>query len=797
MFRNYIKTAWRNVTRNKMYAAINVLSIAIGLATFWMIALYVGDEYSYDRNIPDAGRIYRVAQHATWETSSMDIPLTSPPFAPAMKNTFPEIEVATRIDMEGGGVLQYENKNIKQGDIIVSDNKFFQVFSYDFLEGNKATALSKSGSIVITENFAKKLFGDASTALNKTIYFGEKNPNIVTGVMKDIPENAHLKFSAVRSSDEFNNNEWQNFYLYTYIKLTKSANVATLEKKLPQFASTNFLKDLQAKKYSMELQPLTFIHLHSNLQYELSANGSISRVYMFIAIAVLILLIGLINYMNISTARSSIRVREVGIRKVVGSGRANLAKMFITEAMMITVIAAIIAFFIVDVSLPFFNTIAGKQLTIWRFGVAETLLVLVSFVLFTGIISGIYPALFLSRFKTIPALKGHIGNVHTNLLFRKSLVVFQFMITVVMISGSIIIYQQLQYALNKDLGFNKEQTLSFHIDDMNVRKQFDALKTQLLKNPVVQSVAIAGNPIGNNDLGGHTYKFEQNGAISTNEQMAQELMVDEDFLKTIDLKLQEGRNFSANMPTDQTGSILINETLKNKLGWEDAVGKKMQFQRNQFSATETRTVIGVVKDFHTYSLQHLIDPLVIMMPAYAEQKDNLYVKIAKDKTAEGIAFIKQVYAQFDKNNIPDLHFLDGNFAKQYSAEQKQEQVSMIFTILAVLIACLGLFGLAAFTAAQRVKEIGIRKVLGASVSSITFMLGKDFIKLVCISIIIAVPVAWYAMNEWLQDFAYRINIEWWMFVVAGFIALFIAIGTISFQSIKAAIANPVNSLRSE
>lgn len=797
MFKNYIKTAWRNVVRNKMYAAINVLSIAIGLAAFWLIALYVGDEYSYDRNIPDTDRIYRVAQHAVWESSSMDVPLTAPPFAPAMKNTFPEVEVATRIDMEGGGIIQYDQKTIKQDDIIFSDDKFFRVFAYDFIYGNEASALSKPHSIVATESFAAKLFGDASKALGKTIYFGGNDPNTITGVIKDIPENTHLRFSAVRLSDAFNTNEWKNFYLYTYIKLTKSANVATLEKKLPQFAADNFLTSLAPKSYSMELQPITAIHLYSNLQYELSPNGSVSRVYMFIAIAILILLIGLINYMNISTARSSVRLKEVGIRKVIGSGRGNLAKMFITEAMLVTVIAAAGAFFLVNFTLPFFNDIAGKRLTIWRFGVADTLMALCGFVLLTGIISGIYPAFFLSRFKTIPALKGLIGNVRGNLLFRKSLVVFQFMITVVMIAGSIIIYRQLQYALNKDLGFNKEQTLSFHIDDINVRRQTDALKTQLLKNRAIEGVAVAGNPIGNNDLGGHSYTFEQNGAMPAGEQMAQELMVDEDFLKTIDLKLEQGRNFSAAMPTDKTGSILINETLKNKLGWKDAIGKKMQFQRNQFSSMETRTVIGVVKDFNTYSLQHTIEPLVMMMPAYAEQQDNLYVKISKDKTAEGLAYLRQVYAQFDKNNTPDLHFLDENFARQYSAEQKQEQVSMIFTILAVIIACLGLFGLATFTAAQRVKEIGIRKVLGASVASVTFMLGKDFIKLVCIAVIMAIPIAWYAMNAWLQDFAYRINIEWWMFLLAAFIALLIAACTISFQSIKAAMANPVNSLRSE
>ncbi|CAN5187855.1 ABC transporter permease [soil metagenome] len=798
MFRNYLKVAWRNLVRNKIYATINIMSIAIGLAAFWLIALYVGDEFSYGRNEPGADHIYRVAQHASWDGGKLDLPLTSPPFAPSLKASFPEIESATRIDMEGGGVLTYNSKILKANDIIVADDNFFKVFGYDFLYGSAASALSKPKSIVITESLAAKVFGDASTALNKVISFGENDGNTVTGVIKDMPDNMHMHFSGVRAGTwEPDGIQWQNFYLYTYIKLKPAANIQSLEKKLPAFASATIQKEMKVNDYRMELQPLPSIHLYSHLDYELSENGSISRVYMFMVIAVLILLIALINYMNLSTARSSIRVKEVGIRKVVGAERSKLVWMFITEALLVTFIAALIAFFIVNLSLPLFNTLAGKQLTIWRFGVTDTLVALAIFVLLTGIISGSYPAYFLSRFKTIPALKGQLGNMNANILFRKSLVVFQFMLTVVMISGSFIIYQQMQYALNKDLGFNKAQTLSFHIDDMKVRNEIAALKTQLLKSPLIEGVAAAGNPIGNNDIGSHSYSFEQNGAISTNEQMAEELMADEDFMKTMDLKLTEGRNFSAAMPTDKYGSVLINETLMKTLGWKDAIGKKMQFKRNENSETSTRTVIGVVKDFHTYSLQHTIEPLVIMMPPAPNAEDNLYVKITKGKTAEGLAYLKQVYAQFDKTNTAEFHFLEENFAKQYAAEQKQEQLSMIFTILAVIIACLGLFGLATFTAAQRVKEIGIRKVLGASVSAVTIMLSKDFVQLVCIAIIIAVPVAWFGMYKWLQDFAYRINIEWWMFLLASALALFIALVTISFQAIKAAMANPVKNLRTE
>jgi len=798
MIKNYIKTAWRNLLRNKTYSLINVLSITIGIAAFWMIALYVADEFSFDRNIPNADRIYRIAQHASWDGGKLDLPLTSPPLSPAMKAAFPEIEASTRIDIEGGGIITYRDKKLKTNDIVFADNNLFKVFQYDFISGDANTGLDKPNSIVITERLAKKIFGDANAALNKTIYFGNDNGNLVTGVIKDLPENSSLQFSGVRSvSSEFNTNEWQNLYLYSYVKLVKGASIEALEKKLPKFEDGTVKKNWNVTNYKMELQPLTSIHLHSNLDYEIGAPGSISRVYMFIAIAILILSIAMINYMNLSTARASVRIKEVGIRKVVGSGRRNLIGMFITESMLITFVAAFIAFFIVQVTLPMFNQLSGKDLTVWHFGITNTLLILIGFALLTGIINGSYPAYFLSRFKTIPALKGQLGNMYANIFFRKSLIVFQFAITVVMIAGSFIIYRQMQYALHADLGFNKEQTLSFHIDDMNVRNQIASLKTQLLKSPLIESASAAGNPIGNNDLGGHSYSFEQNGVISKDDQMAQELQVDEDFMKTMDIKLLQGRNFSKDMPTDKTGSIIINETLMKTLGWKDAIEKKMRFQRNVNSPFEERMVVGVVKDFHTYSLQHKIEPLVMMMPSAPAAEDNLYVKIAKGKTAEALAYLKQVYSTFDKNNFAEFHFLDENFAKQYAAEQKQEQVSMIFTLLAVVIACLGLFGLVTFTATQRVKEIGIRKVLGASVGSVTMLLSKDFIKLVCIAVVIAIPVAWFVMNKWLQDFAYRINIEWWMFALAGLLALIIALLTISFQSIKAAIANPVKSLRTE
>ena len=540
------------------------------------------------------------------------------------------------------------------------------------------------------------------------------------------------------------------------------------------------------------------MHLHSNLDYEISANGSINRVSIFIAIALLIFLIAIINYINLSTARSSSRVREVGVRKVIGSGKRQLAGMFITEAVLVTVLSAVAALLIVHFTLPFFNQLTGKKLSVWRFGILNTLFLLAAFSIFTGIISGIYPSFFLSRFKTVAALKGQLGNLTGNIVFRKSLVIFQFVITVVMICGSVVIYRQLQYTLHANLGFNKDQVLTFHIDDKNVRTQLAALKTQLLQSPLIKDVAAAGNPIGNNDLGTSGYEFEKNdGSASDNSKMVQELMVDADYLKTMEIKLVKGRNFSNQTPADQTGSILVNETLVKELQWKDPLGKHMLKVSDDDGKTEPRTVTGVVKDFHTYSLQHKVAPLVMIMPPNTKEQDNLYVKVAKGKIPESLAYLKKVYSQFDKLNPADYHFLNENFAKQYASEEKQGTIALIFTLLAVSIACLGLFGLVAFTAQQRTKEIGIRKVLGAGLVSIVQMLTADFLTLVLIAALVAFPIAWIVMNKWLQNFAYRINLQWWMFLSAGAAAIFIALLTVCFQAVKAAVANPADSLRAE
>ncbi len=798
MIRNFIKTAWRSLFRNRMYSSINVLGIAIGLAAFWLICLFVADELSYDRHYANADRIVRVAQHTKWNGNELHQATTSPPFAPALKNAFPEIDNSARIDLEGGGIISYQDKKFRQDDIIVADNNLLSVFSYDFLYGSAKDALLRPQTIVLTETLAEKLFGSAEKAMNQTLYFDGNYPNTVTGIIRDIPANSHLRFSAIRAAgDGFDNEGWQNFHVYTYLLLKPGTDPKALETKLPQFAAGTIQQLMKVSEYRMELQPLTSIHLHSALDFEPGNNGSISRVYTLIAIGLLILAIAIINYINLATVRSSSRVKEIGVRKVIGSGKKNIAGMFITEAIIVTLIAACIAMFLVQMVLPMFNHVAGKTLNIWQFGVGQSLLILLLFSVITGVVAGLYPSLVLASFKTIPALKGQAGNQSSGIYFRKSLVVFQFVVSVVLIAGSMVIYQQLQYVSNSDLGFNKDQVLTFHIDKRSVREQVPVIKAQLLNNPAIQGVAAAGNPIGNNNLGGMGYRFEiPGGGFSAQTTMAEELQIDADYVPTMDIKMLEGRNFSASVQSDKYGSAIINETLMKKLGWKEAVGKRLQFRIMDTILLE-RSIVGVVKDFHTYSLQHTIQPLVMVMPPAASNEDNLYVKLAKGRIPEGLAYIDKVYKQFDRQSLTEYHFLNQNFAKQYEAEEKQGNIALIFTVLAVAIACLGLFGLVAYTVAQRTKEIGVRKVLGANVFSIVQLLSKEFIWLLGIAVMIAFPLAWYAMNRWLENFAYRMELNIAVFVYAAIIAILIAMITISFQTIKAALVNPARSLKSE
>ncbi|MGG7663059.1 ABC transporter permease [Dyadobacter sp. BHUBP1] len=798
MLFNYLKISIRNFRKQRLFSGLNILGLGIGIAAVWLMVLYVADELSYDRFHAKADRIYRVTQEAEWETGSFKLAPTSAPFAPALQNEYPEIEKTVRISAEGGGKIRFEEKQVDAPDIFFTDGSVFDVFSYSFLYGNPATALREPQKIVLTKTLATRIFGDASKAMGQTVFFSNNYPNVITGVMEDVPANSHLNFSALRSLPADYTGGWQDGDIYTYLLLKDGTDAKKLEAKFPAFYAKYLQKQMGNADYHLNLQPLTSIHLHSHLDYEIGTNGNIKTVYIFSAIAFLILVIACINYMNLYTARSLKRVREVGVRKAIGSQRFQLIGQFLTESFMTTILAGFVGFLLAKAALPFFNQLAEKSLSLdfqnndmLTIGIAGTFLLLI------GLLSGLYPALMLSGYRPVIALKGQLGSHTGGAVFRQSLVVFQFIATVVMIACSGIVYRQIRYVNHKDLGFNKEQVLTFHIDKNEVRTQVGALKEKLEQNPVIEGAAAASNPIGNNTIGSAAFFIETNhGEIPSSTQMTQRFMADADYLRTMEIKLLRGRDFIKNSPTDLAGSILVNEALANKQGWSNPVGKRLRYPADKDGKAKELTVVGVIKDFHIYSLQHKIEPLVIQL-APPQEQDNMYVRINVAKTPEALAYIREVYKTFDAEARPEFQFLDENFAKQYQAEQRQGSVLLAFAILAILIACLGLFGLAAFAAEARTKEIGVRKVLGASVQDVVLMLSKDFVKLVLVAIAIGTPIAVYAMSEWLQNFEYRETLSWWIFAVAGVIAIVIALATVSSQALKSALANPVKALRAE
>jgi putative ABC transport system permease protein len=795
MLRTYLKTAWRNLLKHQAFSFINIFGLAVGLAAFGFIALYVADELSYDRYHKNADKIFRVVQHGKWDGGSFDLAVTSAPFAAALKNDFKEVEQAVRLHPEGGGKISYENKSFVENNILFADDSFFKVFTYDFLYGDPETALSEPQSIVLTKALATKLFGDPGNALNKSVLFDGNFPNKVTAVIDEVPGNSHFSFTALRALDKNYTAGWGDAELYTYILLKESSDHAVLESQSASFNKKYLQSDQGTLNFQLELQPLTSIHLQSQLSYEMGNNGDIKYIYVFSLVGLLILIIAIINYVNLTTARSSSRVREIGVRKVIGSGRTSLMYMFMCESILLTAVASAVAACLVFVLMPYFNQISGKLLNFEEIGIFKSILTVIIFAVFTGILSGLYPMLFLSGFRTIPALKGQLGSQSSTTLFRQSLVTFQFVITITMIAGSLIIYQQLDYVMAKDLGFNKSQTLTFHLQDDKSRSRLKSIKDRLLKSPIIESVGAAGNPIGNNNLGSDVFNLNANGETGQNSKIAQNLLIDADFIPTMEIELLKGRNFSAAMPTDKTDAVIINETLVKEMGWNDPIGRRVLMGTD--NGVAAKSVIGVVKDFNTYSLQHKVAPLVLRMVSEAGDQDNIYVRLRPGNIQESLNYIRSTYAEFDPENKPDLNFLDENFARQYQSEEKQADLLMVFTVLAISIASLGLLGLATFAAQQRTREIGIRKVLGATVASITLLLSKDLMKLVLIAIVLSVPIAVWTTNKWLQNFAYRIDIEWWVFVVAGLAAIAVALLPLGSQALKAAFANPVKSLRSE
>lgn len=807
MLRNYFRIAFRNLWRNKSFSLINIVGLAIGIATCLIIMLFVNNELSYDKYNEKADQMYTVYFQGNVQGEKMNEASVMPPVAQTLKKDFPEVEAATRLRNYGTPKLVYNNKSFKEDAFAFVDSNFFQVFTLPLIEGNVKTALLEPNTVVITKALAKKYFG-SEDPMGKVIAFKDGNNAAckVTGVIDKVPVNSNFHFELFASMSglpEAREDSWMTSNFFTYLVLAKGYDYKKLEAKLPQvvenYMGPQMLKAMgtsladfrkAGNDVSFHLEPIIEIHLDPGFPNALGQSGDIMNVYIFAAIAVFMLLIACINFMNLSTAGASKRSKEVGIRKVLGSLKAELVKQFLFESVIIAAFALLLGLVLIYLALPAFNQLADQNLNL-NFSEHPFLIPgLILFVLFTGVLAGSYPAFYLSSFKPVAVLKGKFSAGKKSIGLRSGLVVFQFFISILLIVGTTVVFKQLSYMQKKDVGYNKDQVLIIP-DTWMLGNNQQAFYQQLENDPHVASVSRSGYlPAGPSNNNNFFVSPEQNPG-----QMVKTLRygVDENYIGTLGIHMLAGRNFSAAYATDSSG-VILNETAARVLGWGDkAVGRSISHTDNQ-GQKNTYHVIGIVKDFNFRSLHESISPLVMSL---APDPSVLIAKLKTKDAAALIAALSKKWSSFGAEDAMSYSFLDDRFNNTYKAEQKTGTILGIFAGLTIFVACLGLFGLAMFTAQQRTKEIGIRKVLGASVTQVTSMLSREFLKLVIIACAIAFPLSFWAMSKWLQDFAYRTDISWWVFIVAAVLALLIALITVSFQAIKAALANPVKSLRTE
>jgi putative ABC transport system permease protein len=818
MIKTYFKIAWNNLKKNKIFSFINIFGLSVGLASCMLITLYIINELSYDKYQKNGNNIYQVATTFVQQGAEHKLPNTPAPMAYTMQADFPEVENAARLlslFSEDKTLLQYNEKNgtpksFYETKGYLADSTFFRMFTYKFIEGNPATALNDPKTVVLSEEIAKKIFG-TEPALNKVIHISSSSNGdhdfMITGVFRPNEQPSHIDarfFMSMRGGDmeQFASPNNQNFannnMFYSYLQLKPGIDVKNLEAKFPAFVEKYAGKDLKAQGFSKKqtLTRLSDIHLRSGLDTNVTPPGSMTYLYILASIALFTLLIACINFMNLSTARSSKRSAEVGIRKVLGAEKGSLIRQFIGESVFMSLIAFIFAFTITELLLPAFNSISGKHLTLSFTG---NLIIIGGFFLLsviTGLFAGTYPAFYLSSFRPIKVLKGRFSNSLAAVSLRKGLVVFQFVISVALIIASVVISNQMSFLRSADLGFDKEGQIIIPLRSGTAKNMYMSFRNDVKKIPQVIGVGASGyypgifNPADN--------LFYKEGQTMNDAKRTRNNWVDAGYLKTVNHKPVAGRLFSEEFPADTNFRVVINESAVKEIGLgtpQEAISKKIYFdyQGKKYGFE----VIGVVKDFHYEDLHLPITPYAYQLNNTNSNFNYMMVHAGKGDISSLLRSIESSWHKLNPNEPFEYSFLDEDFQKNYDAENRLASIVSYFTLIAILICCLGLFGLATFSAEQRIKEIGVRKVLGASVAGIVGLLSKDFLKLVVIAIVIATPLAWYVMHSWLQDFAYRISLSWWIFLLAGIIAAVIAFITISFQAIRAANANPVKSLRTE
>jgi putative ABC transport system permease protein len=798
MFKNYFKTAWRNLRKNKVYSAINIVGLAIGMAACIVIMVFVFYENSFDRF--HKKNIYRLNEVQKFEgmVASQKVALSMFPMGPTLKNEFPEIKNFTRINFRTKFEMTFGEKRVYLPQVFYVDSTFLQIFDFKLIRGNRETALQSPHSIVLTQASAETLFG-TQDPIGKTIqhFGGDTTTFLVTGILENVPKNSQLQFDCLLSFNTIYKPEmmdwWGGNWLFTYFELAPNTNTAALEKKFPAYLKRH-LKNDRWKEYELFLLPFTAVHAQAadiGLDYLNYQKFDHHYSDIFSIIAVIVLLIACINFMNLSTARSAERAREVGIRKSIGAHRYQLGVQFIAETILLSLLALVLAIGLVELALPYINRLSQREmhLPLWRD--PWTLLFVVLGTILVGVISGLYPAAYLSSFQPVRVLKGSIQTGKNKGFLRNVLVVCQFSSAIFLMIATIFVVKQLTYMQHRDPGFSRDQVLTIPFDEITYRK-YDLLKENLLTNSLIKGVTGAQDELGSH-LDQSGVEFKGDGPLR--ELTSTRLIVDPDYLTLYDLHLVEGRNFSREKSANGR-EYIINESLAKELLKDNHSAKLSSLIGKHFGFDSLGYIVGIAKDFNFNSLHYKIETMFLF-----NQKDwgfsNASIKINGYKSGEAVAFIQSTWNKLFPDHPFEYQFLDDHFDDLYRADSQVSRIVGILASLAIIISCLGLFGLASYAGEKRIKEIGIRKVMGASIRSIVALLSTHFVKLVLIANLIAWPIAWFALKRWLQDYAYRVEISWWVFVLAGIAALIIALVTVSFQAIKAAIANPVKSLRTE
>ena len=792
MFKNYLKIALRNLWKHRAFSLINVSGLAIGMACCLLIVLFIQEEVRYDRHHEKAEAIYRVTMNLKLPGVEFNLASTMAPLGPALVTDLPEVTQAARLSRDNEYLVAWEDKRFYEESFYFADSTFLDVFTFPLVQGDPQAALATPFSVVITEEMARKYFGEGDP-VGQVLRLDNGHDFTVTGILAPLPTASHLRFDFLASFESLMRmgrtdlESWDGVSaVHTYLVVPGAHGKAALEAKIDALHAQHAAEG-NDEMITLGLQPLTEIHLQQGLVNNNADVGSRTNLYVFASIAFLILLIASINFINLSTARSAKRAREVGMRKVLGAVRGQLVRQFLGESVLLSVLALLLAVALVEVLLPLFNYLLDKNLVVHYATNGLLLLALGGITFFVGIVAGVYPAFVLSSFRPVEVLKGAAKRGFVAVLFRRGLVVLQFTIAIVLIIGSAVMAAQMTYFAEKDLGFNHEQIVVLELQDPDLHQTYETIKQALAQHAGVLQAAAASSTPGSNTYALASYRPE--GAEDDEAVGIGTVFVDHDVVETWGLTLVAGRGFSRSFSTDTSEAVLLNEAAVKLLGWDDPVGKVLYDQETP------KQVIGVVKDFHFSSLQTEIQPMTLQMSSDGYQ--YLAVRVSPQDITSTLAFLEQQWRTFAPAYPFEYTFVDEDFAGNYTATQRLSETIRAFTLLAIFVACLGLFGLVSFTTEQRTKEIGVRKVLGASVPGIWLLLSKDFLKLVAVAFVVAAPLAYFAMSRWLEDFAYRADLSWPIFVMAGLAALAIALLTVSYQSIKTALGNPVKSLRYE